>query len=172
MERLKRFDANNNGILEPNEIPDRMRPFIERTAQQAGLDPKSPMPIDKLGDAYGQIRRERFAQQQQDDQSRTSGNSNPPSSANSTANSTAAKAAAKEKPIERLVPGFGEQVDLPAVPGFGTQVALVTKPGAAASADNRGGDKGAKNSGDTAGGDSGSDDFYYTSGKIERQVGR
>jgi hypothetical protein len=45
---LKRYDANNNGLLEPDEIPRFGRDWIARTAEQAGLDMSQPMPIDKL----------------------------------------------------------------------------------------------------------------------------
>ncbi len=50
-ELLKRMDANGNGQLEPDEVSDRARGFIERAATQAGLDMKQPLPIEKLSAA-------------------------------------------------------------------------------------------------------------------------
>ena len=118
----------------PTMIPDRMRPFIERAAQQARFRSKEP-----------------HANRQTGRRLRTD---SPRAVCAATARRSIVpreirihqvlqtlppiprppKRRQKKNLIQRLVPGFGEQVDLPAVPGFGTQVALVTKPGAAASA--------------------------------------
>lgn len=43
-----RMDKNQNGLIEPDEISDRARPFVEQAARQAGLDPAQPLPISKL----------------------------------------------------------------------------------------------------------------------------
>lgn len=43
-----RMDANKNGQIDPDEVSERSRPFIEQAAKRAGLDPKSPLPISKL----------------------------------------------------------------------------------------------------------------------------
>ncbi|MCE9525032.1 MAG: hypothetical protein K8R36_03145 [Planctomycetales bacterium] len=45
---LKRADDNNNGIIEPSEVSNRSRMFIERAAQKAQLEMGKPMPIAKL----------------------------------------------------------------------------------------------------------------------------
>lgn len=45
---LKRADDNSNGIIEPSEVTNRSRMFIERAAERAKLDMTKPMPIDKL----------------------------------------------------------------------------------------------------------------------------
>ena len=47
-EILKRADDNNNGIIEPNEVSNRNRMFIERAVERAKLDITKAMPIDKL----------------------------------------------------------------------------------------------------------------------------
>ncbi len=48
---LQRMDQNSNGVLEPGEISDRARGFIDRMARDAGLDPGQPIPINRLGGA-------------------------------------------------------------------------------------------------------------------------
>ncbi|MFN0017173.1 MAG: hypothetical protein ACKVP0_02875 [Pirellulaceae bacterium] len=45
---LKRADDNGNGIIEPSEVNNRSRMFIERAAQKAQLEMGKPMPIAKL----------------------------------------------------------------------------------------------------------------------------
>lgn len=121
-ERLRQADANGNGLLEPDEIPDRMRFFVMGAAQQAGIDTSQPIPIDKLREAF-EAQAARFGQMgrgprggppdgapapgQQADQSPQPGNQQQDST-----NS------AKQKP-EPLVPGFGETQKPPPVPSFG-----------------------------------------------------
>ena len=53
-EALKRLDANKNGIIEPSEVSGREGPMVQKAAQEAGLDPKQPLPIDKLEAAMRQ----------------------------------------------------------------------------------------------------------------------
>ena len=45
---LTRLDENQNGILEPNEVPERAQRFVERLAEQANLELGGPIPIDRL----------------------------------------------------------------------------------------------------------------------------
>ncbi|MEX0586405.1 MAG: hypothetical protein WD176_07165 [Pirellulales bacterium] len=45
---LKRMDVNNNGQLEPGEVPSQYRLLIDRHARQAGLDTSKPIPIAQL----------------------------------------------------------------------------------------------------------------------------
>src|SRR5688500_2327772 len=47
-ELLTRMDANKNGQLEPDEVSGRARGIVERLAERAKLDPKQPLPIEKL----------------------------------------------------------------------------------------------------------------------------
>jgi hypothetical protein len=42
------MDRNGNGVVEPGELDDRARGFVERMARDAGLDPNRPMPISRL----------------------------------------------------------------------------------------------------------------------------
>ena len=51
-----RLDANGNGVIEPSEVPDRFRPFFERMAKRAGLDPRRPIKIDQLRGAMESAR--------------------------------------------------------------------------------------------------------------------
>ena len=42
---LQRMDRNGNGVLEPGEVDERARGFIDRMARDAGMQPGRPMPI-------------------------------------------------------------------------------------------------------------------------------
>lgn len=50
--RAERFytqlDQNKNGTLEPSEVPERMKQFIEPRLKEAGMDPSKPISIKKL----------------------------------------------------------------------------------------------------------------------------
>jgi Ca2+-binding EF-hand superfamily protein len=97
---LRRLDTNNNNILEPSEIDDRTRGFIERIARDVpGINLNRPIPIDRLVQGFEQVRQQRAAQ--------TEGGGG--------RGGTMAAAAVP------LVPGFGVEVELPPVPGFGEQ---------------------------------------------------
>ena len=53
---LGRFDTNGNGIVEPNEIPEQARRFVDRMAEGAGIAPGQPIPIAQVtggGDRRG-----------------------------------------------------------------------------------------------------------------------
>jgi hypothetical protein len=119
------MDANGDGVIEPNEINDRSRPFIQRLAQQAGLDPNAPLPVDRLVAATEQNPRDRSGP---DDQARP----NEATTNRNGASSSSAASTSPSKPADRLVPGFGEPSDLPAVPGFGVSVSLTKKTSSAA----------------------------------------
>ncbi len=45
---LTRLDENQNGILEPNEVPERAQRFVQRLAEQANVELGGPIPIDRL----------------------------------------------------------------------------------------------------------------------------
>ncbi len=47
---IRRLDTNGNGIIDPNELNDRTRMLIER----AGLNPNTPVSVDKLASALEQ----------------------------------------------------------------------------------------------------------------------
>lgn len=87
-----RMDRNHNGLLEPNEIDDRARGYLERFAREAGLDMRRPMPIARLDEAM---------RRRQQNSSGSSGGSRPTPS------------------VDDSIPGFGHVDDLPPVLGFG-----------------------------------------------------
>ncbi|MHC4400485.1 MAG: proprotein convertase P-domain-containing protein [Planctomycetota bacterium] len=49
---VRRMDANRNGMLEPGEISDRARPYIERYAREARLSMSRPLSIRAMEEAY------------------------------------------------------------------------------------------------------------------------
>ena len=55
---ISRMDRNKNGKLDPDEISDRARPFIEPRLKEAGFDPSKPIEIKKLTEAYQKRREE------------------------------------------------------------------------------------------------------------------
>lgn len=61
---LKRMDDNNNGKIEPNEISSRSRSFVEKAAERARLDPRDPLPIDRLLPAMQAVSEEYRKQQE------------------------------------------------------------------------------------------------------------
>ena len=107
---LKRFDANGNGTIDPDEVSGRMKNMIDSMAQRAGLDPSKPMPLDKLAEA---MRSGRSAPGESRDS-----NSKP---AESPAAAPAAGPAANGK--TPTVPGFGSEDKTPKASGFGTPLA-------------------------------------------------
>ncbi len=124
-ERLQQADANGNGMLEPEEIPDRMRFFLIPAAEQAGIDTSQPMPIDKLREAFeaqaarfGQFRRGQPDGQpdRQADGQTSDGQSRQPSGDASQPQGSPSPSKQQTQP---LVPGFGDSTKLPPVPGFG-----------------------------------------------------
>jgi len=86
------MDANHNGMLEPNEVPEERRRMLRYMAERMGVDPSKPIPLDQVG--------ERMRRRDGDEEGR-SGKSGEP---------------------EPLVPGFGEEQQLARVPEFGERV--------------------------------------------------
>lgn len=56
---IRGMDKNGNGLIEPDELSDRSREFVKRAAERAGLDINKPLPVDKLSEAFTQMRAER-----------------------------------------------------------------------------------------------------------------
>jgi hypothetical protein len=54
---LQRLDANGDGSLDPREVPDRMRPFVDRAARQAGVDPSRAISLRALRGGSNDSRR-------------------------------------------------------------------------------------------------------------------
>ena len=100
-ERLRQLDQDGDGRLSDEEIPERVRPFLMRAAQNAGLDRSQPLSIDALAAAVSG----RPAAQDEGAAAAASAGDAPKSNGDD----------------ERLVPGFGVDAELPAVPGFGAE---------------------------------------------------
>jgi Ca2+-binding EF-hand superfamily protein len=133
---LRRFDANGDGRITANEIPESFRPFYERIVQRAGLDPKQPLEIKSLRDAVVRMA--------------------PGGAAGGGGASGDAKAATP------LVPGFGEDPKLPPVPGFGTALVAASSPSGSSGGSSKPGGGGSESSANASGsssaGGSASDD--------------
>ncbi|MCH8047040.1 MAG: hypothetical protein IID44_25335 [Planctomycetes bacterium] len=111
-----RLDANGNGSIEPGEVPDRFRPFFERMAERAGLDPKRPIKIDQLRQAM-ERNRPSFGGRGGDRGRRDWGRGGGDRRDWGRRDDDRPK---EKKQVETGVLGFGvEQDELPPVPGFG-----------------------------------------------------
>jgi len=89
------MDANQNGILEPNEISDNRRGFVNAIASRLGVDPNRPINLADL---------ERRAEANYNTPSSNSG-----SSGSSRSESGGTGRSSATPVIEPLVPPFGEQ---------------------------------------------------------------
>lgn len=45
---LRRFDQNNDGIVRPDEVPERMRSIYRRLVERAGLNPDEPVRLEEI----------------------------------------------------------------------------------------------------------------------------
>ncbi len=97
---LRRMDADESGSLEADEISDRARPYIERWARLADLDPSKPLPIPELEKALHQHY----------------GNRQPP--ARPSPRQTRRPTPEAGSPVR----GFGPDEDQPPIPGFGVEI--------------------------------------------------
>jgi len=101
---LSRMDSNGNGILEPSETSGPAAGFLQRMVDQIpGMDLSRPIPISRLTQEMERLRQQR--EQGGGNNNRSRGSSTP--------------SGGTEAPVEALVPGFGEFMELPQVPGFG-----------------------------------------------------
>lgn len=100
---LQRLDANGNGMIDPEESQGRAQGFIQRMAQDAGLDPNGPISLDRLLGGGG-----RGGSPRSDARGGNRGNS-PQQGANNRSSSS------KESDPYAAIPGFGDET----VPGFG-----------------------------------------------------
>ncbi|MBW3597281.1 MAG: hypothetical protein KY475_08405 [Planctomycetes bacterium] len=110
---LSRMDQNGNGMLEPSEISDRMRGFLQRIAERdRSINLSQPIPISRLAAA---MQRGRDDDDNDRDRDRRRGRGGEPDLTNPS-----------------LVPGFATE-ELPLAPGFGEIAGLL----AAATNDDR-----------------------------------
>jgi len=96
---LRSMDANRNGMLEPNEVPEERRGMLRYMAGRMGLDPEKPIPLDQVRERMSRRESERGEE------------------------GRSGKSADKPEP---LVPGFGEEQELAHVPAFGERVEYVS----------------------------------------------
>lgn len=106
-ERLRALDTNGDGKLEPSELPERFRPFIERRLRDAGMDPNKPVEVETY---LGLMRGDRGSRDDNDDDDRRD------RSRRDDDNRRSQRRSDEEIP---LVPGFGEEFERTPVPGFG-----------------------------------------------------
>jgi len=59
LELIYELDADENGVLDPREVSDRARPYVERCARLANLDPSQPLSIEGLAKAVRDYYRQR-----------------------------------------------------------------------------------------------------------------
>jgi len=124
---LQRMDANGNGLLEPSEVSERAKPFIDRAASAQGIDPSQPIPLDKL-QAVRPEGENRSGGDSGSPGEQRSGEGTPGSGQSGPGQPGAAPQVQTPKP---LVPGFGVQTAQTGVRGFGT-AGTVTQPRAQA----------------------------------------
>jgi Ca2+-binding EF-hand superfamily protein len=91
---IKRMDRNHDGYIRHDEIPEQLRPIVDRLAREARLDPHHPISVKKLTHAIDDKRRKMSGRGPSRDRANTNDS-------------------------ESLVPGFGEDGELPTVAGFG-----------------------------------------------------
>jgi hypothetical protein len=122
------MDRNENGLLEPDEVPERARMFLEPMARNAGLDPERPMAIEKLRESmqqqWGGRGRRRGGRGRGDDDSREQAPSEPgadqtPGGAAGDGES-AGSASASSNPAPKVL-GFGVQAKAAVPVGFGVR---------------------------------------------------
>ncbi len=110
---LRRLDTNGNGQIDPDEGAGRWRGFVDQAASRAGLDPKQPLPLDKLTEAMQSRMAERESERSRDEQEQEQSKDDGDSSSKSSSGSSSTTA-----PAAPLVPGFGVATDLSLPPGF------------------------------------------------------
>jgi subtilisin-like proprotein convertase family protein/Ca2+-binding EF-hand superfamily protein len=101
---MRRMDANRNGYLEQREISSRARPYVDRVARSAGLNPSGSLSIRAMEEA---MRRS----------SGTRDSGRPPSGS--------ARTTQPATPSEQPVPGFGQVDNLPPILGFGEDAEIM-----------------------------------------------
>jgi hypothetical protein len=106
---LERIDTNGNGVIEPDEAQGRAQGFIQRMAQEAGLDPRGPLRIDRLvGGSGGRDRGDRG------DSRRDSRGDDRRSSERGSSGRSSSGSSGQADPYPAVNP-FGDE----SVPGFG-----------------------------------------------------
>jgi Ca2+-binding EF-hand superfamily protein len=124
---LRSMDTNQNGTIEPNEVPEERRGMLQAIAGRMGLDASKPISLDQIREAMSR-------------RSRGEGGP-PPEGSQPSSDKPSDKKSAKEP--EPLVPGFGVEQELASVPEFGVRVEY---PGLAAAGSSKSGSSGSSSS--------------------------
>jgi Ca2+-binding EF-hand superfamily protein len=118
---LKRIDKNGNGQIDPDEVTERSRGFIDQAATRAGLDPKQPLSVEKLSSA---VKTEGGEDKEDDDKpkegeaAKPAEGSRPASGAETPKTETPPATTEPAKVAPPLVPGFGTATTIKPPPGF------------------------------------------------------
>lgn len=115
---LRRLDTNGNGQIDPNEGEGRWRGFVDQAATRAGLDPKQPLPLDKLTESMQQRAAERESERSGEEQGQPNRDGESASASSTESSSGASSNAANAPAAAPLVPGFGVATNLSLPPGF------------------------------------------------------
>jgi hypothetical protein len=109
---LRRLDANDNGMIDPEEAQGRAQFFLERIARDIpNLDFSRPVPIGRLASMMERAQRDRFGGSSDNRDGDNRGGDSRSSAGSS---------------VEPLVPGFDLLLELPPVLGFGTEAERFT----------------------------------------------
>ena len=133
-EEFAKIDLNKNGLLEVDEIPGDLRRNVFKYAERAGLDPRRPLPINKLLEAIAARREAKAAE---------AGGTTPPASVTppgttppatgspmppaATPAPTPQPTSTSNSPPSPKVPGFGEKDTAGKVPGFNVPLSTATE---------------------------------------------
>jgi subtilisin-like proprotein convertase family protein len=91
---VRRLDANGNGYIEPNELSDRSRSFLERFAGEYGIDLNRTYSVRRIEEAASEY----FSRRSRD------------------------SASAALTPLSSTVKGFGPEPDAPLIPDFASPI--------------------------------------------------
>ncbi len=119
---IRQFDTNGDGTITPDEVGQARRPFFERFARRAGLDPTKPIAVTTLRDALVN----------QGGQPGGGSGGSPSGSSGGTSGGASGATSGATNPAPSLVPGFGVPSTAPPVPGFGTPLAMSSSSSASA----------------------------------------
>jgi len=142
---LRRFDRNNNGMLDPNEVEGRFGDFLKKMAENnPKIDFSRPVPLDRLTQEFQRMREERmrggggppfggpgggFGSRGGPGGGR-GGRGGPPSGGPDRGGASSGQSNSPYRSttidVEPLVPGFGVDTELTSPPGFGAEADLFT----------------------------------------------
>ncbi len=117
---LRSLDANQDGIIDPREVPEDRRRFLGFAASRAGLDPSQPIPISRALESM------RSRSGSSDSRGQSGSGSSGDSGRSGQSGSGSSGQSSASTPQTPLVPGFGVPEGMPAVPGFADNALAMT----------------------------------------------